>query len=367
MEAPTEPLPLALTRDQAEAFGREMDAIRERVMADLGERDARYIRRVVRAQRRAAIAGRALLFAGAFPPAWIAGTALLSLAKILDNMEIGHNVMHGQYDFMRDPALDSRRFEWDTACPASQWRHSHNVMHHTFTNIEGKDRDLGYGVLRMTEREPWAPRHLAQPLHALLLAVFFQWGVAFHDLELERVRAGDKPARQALAEAAVVWRKARKQVLKDYLLFPLLAGPFFLPVLLGNATANLARNLWAFAVIFCGHFPDGMRTFTAAETANETRGQWYVRQLLGSANIEGGKRMHLMSGNLSHQIEHHLFPELPAHRYAEIAVEVRAACARHGLPYNSRGFAAQLGSVARRIVRLALPPRARPSSPVTAS
>src|SRR5689334_23882875 len=117
---------ITLTREQADAFGRELDAIKERVMAELGERDADYIRRVIKAQRALEVGGRALLFAGFLPPAWPAGTTMLGLSKILDNMEIGHNIMHGQYDWMRDPAISGRTFEWDTACPADQWRHSHN-------------------------------------------------------------------------------------------------------------------------------------------------------------------------------------------------------------------------------------------------
>ena len=89
--------------------------------------------------------------------------------------------------------------------------------------------------------------------------MFFQYGVALHDVEVERVRDGRKSPREALAVLRGVWRKTRRQTLKDYLLFPLLAGPFFLPVLLGNATANLARNLWAYTIIFCGHFPGSGR------------------------------------------------------------------------------------------------------------
>src|SRR6202000_2431574 len=96
---------IALTPEQADAFGRELDAIKERVMADLGEEDAEYIRRVIKTQRTLEVGGRALLFAGVLPPAWLAGTAMLGIAKILDNMEIGHNIMHGQYAWMRDPAI----------------------------------------------------------------------------------------------------------------------------------------------------------------------------------------------------------------------------------------------------------------------
>src|SRR3954471_19541643 len=96
---------ITLTDEQFEALGAELDALRERMLADLGERDATYIRRVIKAQRALEVGGRAPLMAAVLPPAWLAGTAMLSLSKILDNMEIGHNVMHGQYDWMQDPAL----------------------------------------------------------------------------------------------------------------------------------------------------------------------------------------------------------------------------------------------------------------------
>src|SRR5919108_2248930 len=179
-----------LTTTQIEAFGAELEAIRRRELADLGERDVTYIKKVIKAQRGLEVAGRALLWAGWFPPAWIAGTAALSVSKILDNMEIGHNVMHGQYDWTGDPDLSSSGFEWDTACPGEQWRHSHNYMHHTFTNIHGKDRDIGYGILRMSEEQRWSPYYLGNPLYATLLALLFEWGVAAHDLETERIAAG---------------------------------------------------------------------------------------------------------------------------------------------------------------------------------
>ena len=132
-----------LSEEQVEELCRELDALRNRTAADLGERDADYIRRIIKAQLGLEVAGRGLLFAGFLPPAWLGGVAALSISKILDNMEIGHNVMHGHYDWMKDPALDSKRFEWDTACPGDQWRYSHNYMHHTHTNVLGKDRDIG--------------------------------------------------------------------------------------------------------------------------------------------------------------------------------------------------------------------------------
>ncbi|MEZ5078900.1 MAG: acyl-CoA desaturase [Solirubrobacterales bacterium] len=346
---------LPLDPEQLERFGEEMDAIRQRVVAERGQRDVDYIRGVIRVQRGLEVAGRGLLWAGVFPPAWLAGTAALSLSKILDNMEIGHNVMHGQYEWTNDPKLSGQRFEWDTACPADQWRHSHNYVHHTHTNIVGKDRDIGYGVLRMSEDQEWKPYYLGNPLWATLLALFFEYGVALHDLEAERLVAGEVTLAEKRELVRGIGHKVRRQALKDYVYFPALSGPLFLFPLTGNATANLVRNVWAFTIIFCGHFPEGTREFTEEETADESRGGWYYRQLLGSANLSGGRLFHILSGNLSFQIEHHLFPDLPANRYAEISVDVQEACERFGLPYNVGPLHRQFGSVVRKICRLALP------------
>jgi fatty acid desaturase len=358
----------SLTPEQADAFGAELDAIRERVVADLGERDTTYIRKVIKAQRTLEVGGRALLFGGIFPPFWLAGTAMLGIAKILDNMEIGHNIMHGQYDWTGDPALASKAFEWDNACPSDQWRHSHNYMHHTYTNIVDMDRDIGYGVLRMSEDQKWSPYYLGNPVYAFLLMVLFQYGVALHELETERIRSGEISVADKREVIRGIWQKTKRQTLKDYVAFPLLAGPFAPWVFTGNMTANLMRNVWSYMIIFCGHFPEGTQEFSIEETKSESRGQWYFRQLLGSANLTGlfpprsarpdsAKWFHILSGNLSFQIEHHLFPDIPAHRHAEISVEVREICERYGLPYNSGPLYKQFGTVVKKILRLALPNR----------
>ena len=344
-----------LTAEELERFGAEMDAIRQRIVADLGEEDAAYIRGIVAKQRRFEVAGRALFYLPVV--GWLPAVTCLSISKILDNMEIGHNVMHGQYDWMGDPDLNSRMYEWDNVCPSDQWKYSHNYIHHTFTNILGKDRDVGYGILRMDEDQKWHPYYLGNPLYAFLLMVFFEWGVALHDLEVENIVTGKRKMSENKALHRGIMRKVKRQALKDYLLFPALTGPLFPLTFAGNATANLVRNIWAFNIIFCGHFPAGVASFSQEECEDETSGHWYYRQLLGSANITGSKLFHIMTGNLSHQIEHHLFPDLPARRYPEIAEEVRDICERYGLAYNTGRLSQQLFSVARKICRFALPGR----------
>jgi linoleoyl-CoA desaturase len=352
----------ALDDAELDAFGAELDALRERLLAARGEADLRYIRRVESAVRISGVLGRLLLWGGApfavaLWPVWLLGVGLLALSKILENMELGHNVIHGQYDFTGDPRLQGATYEWDIAGTAESWRHTHNHKHHTWTNVRGMDDDIGYGLLRIFPEQRWKPFALGQPLYALVLALYFQWGVAIQHLEIGKCFSGRKTWRELYLEAKPLLCKLRWQLGKDYLLFPLLAGPFFLPVLLGNLAANGLRNLWTYVVIFCGHFTTEVETFTKASTVNESRGHWYARQMRGSSNISGGKLMHLMTGNLSHQIEHHLFPDIPAWRYGAIAPEVRAIAARYGQHYTVGSLPKQFGQVVWRILRHALPSR----------
>ncbi len=344
-----------LSQAELDTLAAELDALRAETLADLGEKDAKYIRKIVSSVRYSAIAGRGLLFLGWFPPAWLAGTALLSIAKIVENMELGHNVIHGQYDWMNDASLTGKTYEWDNVGTSDNWRKTHNFNHHTYTNIKGMDDDIGYGLLRIFPEQRWSPFYIAQPLYALILAIFFQWGVAIQDLEIGKYVKG----KMSKAEFKQRWQPAKqkilKQLFKDYVFFPAIAGPAALPVFLGNLAANGIRNLWTFSIIFCGHFTEDAEIFPKSVLENESRGHWYYRQIRGSSNLSGSKLMHLLSGNLSHQIEHHLFPDIPAHRYAALAPKVQEICARYGIHYNTGRFSTQFGQVIGRIFRHSLP------------
>jgi linoleoyl-CoA desaturase len=421
VEQPENPLN-RLTDEQIEELGREFEELHEQVKADLGDRDARYIRSIIDLQRRLALIGRMELIASRWRFPWALGAATLGMAKILENMEIGHNVLHGQWDWMNDPVINSRAWDWDTASTAEAWRHSHNYIHHTFTNILEKDRDLGYEIMRIDPHQKWHPVYLLQPIYNVLLALLFEWGVAFHDLDFTAIRAGEKDMAQVRKELKGIAGKARTQIVKDYIAWPLISGVVitlietgviaaktsaqarrgglkargrqsarklrrkrngtpqeilrqlverrsfrepFRRTLIANVTANLIRNVWAYAIIFCGHFPDQTYTFTQEEVDGETRGGWYVRQLIGAANIDGGPLFHVISGNLGYQVEHHLYPDMPSTRYGEIAPKVREICERYDLPYNTGPFHQQLGMVQRTILRLALPggkPRPKPGA-----
>jgi len=354
-----------LSAEEKDEVGRAFQAIHDEVRADLGERDADYIRSLIEFHRRLAALSRIALMASRYPPMWAIGVTGLSIAKILENMEIGHNVLHGQWDWMNDPHIHSSSWDWDTASTSVAWKHSHNYVHHTFTNVVGKDKDLGYQVMRVDPKQEWGPRFLVQPVVNVLLMFAFEWGVAFHDLDFEEILKGKKDKKVLKEELKGIAEKARRQIVKDYIVFPALSGrKGFKRTLQANVTANLVRNLWAHAIIFCGHFPDQAYTFTEEEAASESRGAFYIRQLLGAVNIEGSDTFHLMSGNLSYQVEHHLFPDMPSSRYKEIAPKVKAVCEKYALPYNTGPFGKQWRMVQRTIVRLAFPGgKVRPKAP----
>jgi NADPH-dependent stearoyl-CoA 9-desaturase len=344
-----------LSEVDIDALGRELDAIRANIEDSLGAKDAAYIRRTIRSQRILDIAARLVIGCSRTRTGWLLGTTALALAKSIENMEIGHNVGHGQWDWMNDPEIHSSTWEWDMAGLSSQWRYSHNYTHHVYTNVLGMDDDMGFGIMRITRDERWKPAHLVQPLRNILLAAIFEWGIALHGLHSAHERASDDSQKSAASKAMKA--KIARQVSKDYLLFPALSGRRWRRTLTANVSANLIRNLWAYVVIFCGHFPDGAEKFDPDVVNNESKPEWYLRQMLGSANFDAGRVLAFLSGNLCYQIEHHLFPDLPSNRLSQIAHEVRALCDKYDLPYTTGPLPRQYLLTLRTIHKLALPDR----------
>ncbi len=348
-------LKVRLNGTELQNFQAELDQLRANIMADLGAEDAKYIRKISRIAQSSAITGRGLLMFGVGPISWVSGIIALAHAKIIENMELGHNILHGQYDWMNDPEFNSKTYSWDMVCAPSDWQKTHNIEHHNYTNILGLDNDYGYDMFRLTPKQKWQPSCLIQPFSYLVLATNFQWGIAIQDLKLGRLFKGRMTFAQLKEKAKPFFKKASSQLVKDYVLFPLLAFWQWPRVLLGNLIANGIRNVWTNAIIFCGHFTTNAHSFSREETRNECRGLWYLRQIQGSSNLEGGRWFHIMTGHLSHQIEHHLFPDMPARRYAEIAPEVKAICQKYGVHYNTGGFWKQYAGVLWRILRYAFP------------
>ncbi|QRY44207.1 acyl-CoA desaturase [Mycolicibacterium boenickei] len=344
-----------LCEADVELLGVELEAIRRDIENSRGERDRAYIQRAIAFQRCLDITARLMIAVNRSRPGWALGTAALATAKSIENMELGHNICHGQWDWMNDPEIHSSTWEWDMAGVSSQWRYAHNYRHHVFTNVIGMDDDLGYGVMRVTRDQQWRLSNLFQPFRSILLAIMFEWGIALQGWESQQKRAATGDDKSALTRALV--RKVARQAGKDYVIFPALSLRRWRRTLTANVAANVLRNVWAYVVICCGHLGDGTQKFAPAALEDESKSEWYLRQMLGTANFRAGPMLAFLSGNLCYQIEHHLFPDLPSNRYAQIAPQVRSICARFDLPYTTGPLVRQYLGTVRTIFTLALPDR----------
>jgi len=145
--------------------------------------------------------------------------------------------------------------------------------------------------------------------------------------------------------------QAHREVLRKYvpyyaynfLLFPALAGPMAGKVLLGNIAAEVMRDLYSAATIYCGHIGSDVKSFPAGTKAHG-RGEFYAMQVEGSQNFEVPLPISILCGALDRQIEHHLFPRFPTNRLREVAPRIRKACEEHGVHYKTGSWGAVMKS-----------------------
>jgi NADPH-dependent stearoyl-CoA 9-desaturase len=350
--------------DRYRRFAEELDALKQRTFAKLGADDVAYVTRLNRFSRAAEIAGRALIHVSVEPSMFLAGIGALWLHKQIQTSEVGHSALHGAWDRLPGgERFDSRAFRWDTPIDEESWRQGHNIRHHGNTNIAAKDPDIHFGPVRLTEQTPYSRwNRLAIPFVFLVLFPNFLLVINAHVTGLNDLLANngrpekldflpDRSWKTALGALKNALRKYVPYYLKEYVLFPACAGPFFWKVMLGNWLAETARNIYSAATIFCGHVGDDIKSWPAGTRAH-SRGEWYAMQVESSQDFEVSWPVSVLCGALDRQIEHHLFPTLPPQRLREIAFEVREICARHGVRYRTDSWGRTLRKVLTHIVRL---------------
>jgi NADPH-dependent stearoyl-CoA 9-desaturase len=342
----------------------ELDALKERIMARVGPEDVQYVRRLHRFSRAMEATGRALIHISLEPMSFLLGVSALWLHKQLQATEIGHTALHGAYDKLPGgEAFHSKKYYWDTPIDEESWRQGHNIRHHGNTNIAGRDPDIHFGPVRLTDKTPHQRSHYIQlPLTAGLLFPNFGFLMNLHFTGLLDVFVDNgQPEKtdvlrdRSRKSVSAAWRRALRKYLpyyaKNYVFFPALAGPFFWKVLLGNWLAEMMRDTYSAATIYCGHVGEDVKSFEHGKRAR-TRGEWYAMQIEATHNYEVSLPVSILCGGLDRQIEHHLFPTLPPPRLREIAPEVRAICERHGVRYNTDSWPRTLLKAFKHIGRL---------------
>ncbi|MET0342109.1 MAG: acyl-CoA desaturase [Polyangiales bacterium] len=343
------------------AFASALDALRREVELDLGSKDLAHIRRVVALSRRLELLGRGLIHFSVEPVAFGLGVGALWAHKALELTEIGHMALHGAYDRLPDKALHANNFRWRAPIDEVSWRAGHNIRHHQYTNISGRDPDLNFGALRLSARVPYRRAHRLQPVSNLLSWLGFAVAINLHvtgmnDIYLhkgppESLRDLEPQTKRAAKRA--FWSKTARYYGREYGLFPVLAGPYlWWKPLLGNALSEVGRDVYSAAVIYCGHV--GADDYAAGSHAR-SRGRWYAMQVEGTRNFTQPRWASLLSGALNFQIEHHLFPRLPPNRLREIAPRVRKICEDHGVKYKTAGWGSTLRDVLGKLRRFSSP------------
>src|SRR4030095_2851910 len=352
--------------EKFKSFAAEIDSLREQIARKLGKEDVDYIKQVKKISRFSEILGRSLIHFSLDPFPWSAGVFTLWIHKQLDIAEIGHSALHGCWDgLIGAEEFYSASFSWNTPIEEESWKRGHNQLHHNYTNVVGRDPDVNFAILRISEKTPWAPHNLFQIGFSLFSAPLFSWALNFYftglgDLFRSPHAEGYTdvlPDRKLKTILGALGQSAKKLVpyfLYNYGLWPLLAGPFWGKVFAGNFTADVMRNLYSWATIYAGHFGDDLEYYDPSFRP-KGRGQWYKSQVEAAHDYKVPQLLSIFCGALDCQIEHHLFPELPPNRLREIRPRVQQICERYGVRYHKAGWGSTLKKSLLRIARMSLP------------
>lgn len=385
------------------AFAADLDALHARLKADVGAADLAHLRKMERWGR--------LCSGFGYATAWMFPNPLAALLIAIGNVVrwtiVAHHVLHRGYDAVPDvprrytSAVFAQRWrrliDWPDWMYPPAWSHEHNQLHHYHTG-QLDDPDL-------VERNSWITRRkaLPKPLRWLML-VFFMctwkwlyyapntlWALRQH----ERLRALAPEQRATLPTAGNAWRviapgeRALLPVTRvgvEYWLrcllpygllrFGVLPALFlslgvhaWWSVLMTSLMAEVLANLHSCLIIAPNHAGDDVHRFDGGVRG---RAEFQLQQVLGSVNYTGGRDLpDFLQGYLNYQIEHHLWPDLPALKYRAAAPEVRRICRAHGVPYIEESifrrirqlFAIMLGDRSMRRTDMALE-RARVDVPV---
>ncbi|MEK7434684.1 MAG: acyl-CoA desaturase [Cyanobacteriota bacterium] len=333
-----------------EQISKAFDDIKERYRSQLGQKDIDYIKGIRKKSRIFEFIGRSFIWFGFDPFSFSFGILFLFLHRNLEAVELGHNILHGQYDYFPEiPQFHSRNFKWKAPIDEEGWRREHNDMHHIHTNVYAKDPDLTHGILRTNDRLPWNKFHLIQlPLYIFYFYPFMMYkfnaqnlgfNIAFIEKNISnrdgyanltyQIDNGDKKALRKRD-----FRSKFRIIFKEYYVFPLLAlitGFSMVRVFFANLIVDVITSLWMTFTLQSTHFTEPLQD----ENCLENKGKWYESQINSTINFKAKYRfLSVLWGHVNYQIEHHLFPDIPSHYYPELEFEVREVCKKFNIEYK---------------------------------
>lgn len=350
----------------------ELQALYDQTRAAMGDADLEHIRSVT-AYGQAINARRLELLRTGGTGAAGRAAVLEMLYRLLQFSELGHNVLHGSYDDLPgNGQYHSERYDWDFNVDTAQWKVMHHEGHHPYTNIVGKDHDLGYSVLRGQAAQDWFGHHAVQV--ALLGAVspFLAQVAPFLVANITREVDGSRfwsrdtlrsPLRIAIADT-------KRRLITE----PVASGRRFLPTLVANHIGGVAGYAAVLFLVAIEHHAGEMEVF-ADPGPDESQDDYFRRQIRGTRNFLRSPKLdaalerilqeevpfddrpdfRIFYGGLDTHVEHHLFPDLPPNRQREVAPRVREIVARHGLPYHETPLGETAALLLKTLTGLSIP------------
>ncbi|MCB1177712.1 MAG: fatty acid desaturase [Leptospiraceae bacterium] len=338
--------------EEVESFGKEIKSIYEDLKSKVGEEDLLIAKDINNSSKLLEGLGRILIGSGN-PLFVLPGSFFLGLHYTVEFSQ-GHNILHGQYDDIPDnEKFQSSTWNWKNTMDPEDWKYEHHVVHHPYTNVVGKDNDFGFLVYRASNHQRWEPIHLFQlPIiltQPLITTFFFPWYVS---------------TSRAIAEKRDIFSletygRSIERIIdyfaKNYFLFPLVSPGNSLIVGLGNFLGKTFSNYHLQFILGASHLGTEPEAFP--ERFSESEFEFYLRQVLSTANYEVWEPTEFIYGGINTHLEHHLFPDLPPNRLKEASPKVREVCERYGVPYHTGPFINQIIKLVENVIYKSLPTR----------
>ncbi len=249
---------------------------------------------------------------------------------------IGFNVMHDASHKSYSPHKSLNKviaFLGGDAMGGSTfiWNVKHNVLHHTFTNIEGYDDDIAQSqLLRMHSEQELLPSHKYQHLYAPFLYMFLSLSWIINDFK--RAFRTKKVLHKDLSmerRDKVVFLLGKTIYVIVFLIIPMVTAQVWWHGLLGFLIMNFALGLTLSLVFQMAHIVEET-SFPVPPSMDE----WMKHQLETTANFAmGNKLISWYVGGLNYQIEHHLFSNISHVHYPAISKIVQQTCKEFNIPY----------------------------------
>ncbi len=274
----------------------------------------------------------------------MSGLLTLSLCGLLGytfacvGFSVMHDANHGSYStkpLVNDFLGLSMNF---MGANAYFWKQKHNIIHHTYTNVDGLDDDIAKSpIIRQCESQKWVPAHKIQHIYLLpiyaLSSIFWLFIMDFTKYFTRKIYTTD--AWKMTTKNHIVFWTTKILYLIVYMVLPAIKFGFF-PWLAGFFILHAFMGLTLSLVFQLAHVVENTEFETIAlDETKHIETAWAEHQIKTTANFAmDNKVISWFVGGLNYQIEHHLFPKVSHVHYPAISKIVRVKCKEFNLPYN---------------------------------